>query len=51
MPKVAKPPARTPPRVGGVADALEALERKRRPTPAKGKPSGRKGDLDLNGIP
>lgn len=47
----AKRPAQPPPRIGGVADALDALERKRRPAQAKGKPSGRKGDLDLNDIP
>ncbi len=53
MPKDAKVPVRTPARVSGVADALEALERKRRPARGKqtGKPAGRKGDLDLDCIP
>lgn len=52
MPAKAKPAPRPPSKVAGVADALELLESRRRrgTTPAKGKPAGRRGDLDLDGI-
>lgn len=48
MPKVPTA-ARPPPKVAGVADAIDALERRRRAKEHKG--SGRRGDLDLDAIP
>jgi hypothetical protein len=50
MPAKAKPSPKPPSKVAGIADALESLERRRRAAPAATKPTGRRGDLDLNGI-
>jgi hypothetical protein len=50
VPGKAKPSAKPPSKVAGVADAIDVLERRRRVAAAKGKPAGRRGDLDLDGI-
>ena len=51
MPVKAKPSPKPPSKVAGVADAIDSLERRRKAPAAKsGKPTGRRGDLDLDGI-
>ena len=47
----AKPSPKPPSKVAGVADAIDLLERRRRSSPAgKRAETGRRGDLDLDGI-
>jgi hypothetical protein len=52
VPMKAKPSPRTPSKVAGVVDAIDVLERRRRASSGagRGKPTGRRGDLDLDGI-
>lgn len=50
MPTPAKGSPQPPPSVVGVVDALDQLERRRRTAKGKGKPAGKRGDLDLDGI-
>ena len=50
MPAASKPAPKPPSKVAGVVDAIESLERRRRASSSGAKPTGRRGDLDLNGI-
>lgn len=50
MPAKAKPSPKPPAKVAGVADAIDVLERRRRSSGGRGKPAGRRGDLDLDAI-
>ena len=51
MPAKAKPSPKPPSKVSGVGDAIDVLERRRRSSGAgRSKPTGRRGDLDLDGI-
>ena len=51
MPTASKPAPKPPSKVAGVVDAIESLERRRRASSSSGhKPTGRRGDLDLDGI-
>lgn len=49
MTGIAKPAAKPAAKIVGVADAIDQLERRRRRT-GKNKSTGRRNDLDLDGI-